>query len=142
MVWLELIKLPALLAAYPGFIILSLLQQGRGGMGAVCSIAWTPTPVSKSLPPQAPAFPALPAACPAKEEKTLKENALNGSSCQQAGDEMWKKIEYKNYIRTDTRVLLPHSASGAGPPNTGRLSSRLAGVSPGWGEWGISSAQV
>lgn len=35
MMWLELIKLPVLLAAYPGFIILSLLQQGRGGAG-VC----------------------------------------------------------------------------------------------------------
>lgn len=33
MVWLELIKLPVLLAAYPSFIILSLLQQGRGGVG-------------------------------------------------------------------------------------------------------------
>lgn len=33
--WLELIKLPVLLAAYPGFIILSLLQPRRGGAG-VC----------------------------------------------------------------------------------------------------------
>lgn len=35
MVWLELIKLPALLAAYPGFIILSLLQLRERGSG-VC----------------------------------------------------------------------------------------------------------
>lgn len=34
-VWLELIRLPSFLAAYQGFIILSLLQQGRGGV-CVC----------------------------------------------------------------------------------------------------------
>lgn len=41
-VWLELIRLPSLLAAYQGFIILSLLQQGRGGVRVcVCSRSCT-----------------------------------------------------------------------------------------------------
>lgn len=56
---------------------------------------------------------------------------------------MWKKIEHKSYIRTDTRAPSPCSTSGAGLPRAGRPSGRAGwGAPSGWGERCSSSALV
>lgn len=107
--WLELMKLPALSTAYPGFKALSpyLCSSNGEGHGAACAASpgHERSPVCKSSPTQAPAFPALPAAHPDEQGKTLKENALNRLSSQQAGDEMWKKIRHKSYTMAASWVV-------------------------------------